>query len=217
MPTRGLAGISVLAAALIYFTTVRKTDPTAVTQLDPDSLPVQPIGPATGAQEESLAKLPEMTDAEIMAAQAGTMDVPPGTLPGGDGYNAWQNGGAPPIGAPQPGTGGVPATGLPQQYAPPGGQVVTIDPNGGSQFMPQEGGIILVPVPTNNNTAPKPAPTPATPSSNTAVKPSPTPTGTKTYVKPSDVKPSGDQPAKQKPAPAGKPPKNGKPKDSEEL
>ncbi|HEX3101712.1 MAG TPA: serine/threonine-protein kinase, partial [Pyrinomonadaceae bacterium] len=97
-----LAGISLLAVALIYATNIKKTDPTTELVADAGSLPVQPIGPATGAQEESLAKLPEMTDAEIMAAATGTMAVPPGTLPGGDGYNAWANGGAPPIGAPAP-------------------------------------------------------------------------------------------------------------------
>ena len=150
-----------------------------------------------------------MTDAEIMAAQTGTMDAPPGTLPGGDGYNAWANSGAPPIGAPQP---GVPVTGMPPQYAAPGGQTVTIDPNGGSQFMPQEGGVILVPVPKEANTAPKATPTPQTPAGNTPAKPAPSPT--KTYMKPSDVKP-GDQPGKPKTAPAGKSPKSGKATDSE--
>ncbi len=195
-----MVGVFLLGAALIYFTSVRKTDPTLQTQVDPDSLPVQPIGPATGAQEESLAKLPEMTDAEMMAAQAGTMDAPPGTLPGGDGYNAWASGnGAPPIGAPQP---GAPATGLPQPYQPPGGQTVTIDPNGGSQFMPQEGGVILVPVPKDANTAPKATPTPKATAGNTAVQPAATP------------KPMATPVPKTKPVQPGTKP-SGKPKDSE--
>ena len=193
-----LAGITLLAAALIYFTSVRKTDPTAQLTADAGSLPVQPIGPATGAQEESLAKLPEMTEAEIMAASAGMMEQPPGTLPGGDGYNAWSGNGAPPIGAPVP---GAPATGIPQPYTPPGGQTVVIDPNGGSQFMPQDSGVILVPVPvqTDTNTAPTTKPTPTTPAANTAVKPTPKPMATpppkapKTTGKPqpADTKKSG--------------------------
>ncbi len=191
-----LAGITLLAAALIYFTSVRKTDPTAQLTADAGSLPVQPIGPATGAQEESLAKLPEMTEAEMMAASAGMMEVPPGTLPGGDGYNAWSGNGAPPIGAPAQ---GVPPTGMPQPYTPPGGQTVTIDPNGGSQFMPQDSGVILVPVPvqTDTNTAPTTKPTPTTPTANAAVKPTPKPMATpppkapKSTGKPTETKKSG--------------------------
>ena len=62
------------------------------------------------------------------------MSQPPGTIPGGDGYNPWGASGPPP-GAPQ--------------YIPPGGQVYTIDPNTGSPFIPQDGNIILVPVPAN--------------------------------------------------------------------
>ena len=181
-----LAGITLLAAALIYFTSVRKTDPTAQLIADAGSLPVQPIGPATGAQEESLAKLPEMTEAEIMAA--GMMEVPPGTLPGGDGYNAWSNGGAPPIGAP---VAGAPPTGMPQPYTPPGGQTVVVDPNGGSQFMPQDSGVILVPVPVqpDTNTSPTTKPTPNTPAANAAVKPTPKPMAT---PPPKNKKPTAD-------------------------
>ena len=183
-----LAGITLLAVALIYVTSVRKTDPTAQLTADAGSLPVQPIGPATGAQEESLAKLPEMTEAEIMAASAGMMEQPPGTLPGGDGYNAWSNGGAPPIGAP---VGGAPATGMPQPYTPPGGQTVVVDPNGGSQFMPQDSGVILVPVPVqpDANTAPTTKPTPSTPAANAAVKPTPKPMAT---PPPKTKKPTAD-------------------------
>ncbi len=198
-----LGGISLIAAALIYATSVRKTDPTTQLQAEAGSLPVQPIGPATGAQEESLAKLPAMTDAEIMATS--TMDQPPGTLPGGDGYNAWANGVAPPAGAPL------------QNYVPPGGQVYTIDPNAGSQFMPPDGGVILVPVPTNTNTntAVKPTPTPKAPSANVTVQPSPTPAATpKPMATPiKNIKPVTD-PKKGKPMPAVKPTDSGKPKDS---
>jgi hypothetical protein len=187
-----LAGILVLAIGLIYATSVRKTDVTAQLQAEPGTLPVQPIGPATGAQEESLSKLPDMTDAEILAAQTGTMEAPPGTLPGGDGYNAWANGGAPPIGAPPPGSS-VPV------YVPPAGQTVTIDPNGGSQFMPQSDGIILVPVPmanANTGSTAKPTPTPKSPAGNTAV-PSATP---KPMMSPTP-KPATSQPAAPKKKP----------------
>ena len=133
--TAAVAGIAILilGGALIWATWTRRTDPTAQLVADPGSLPVQPIGPATGAQEESLARLPEMTEAEIMAAANSNMIAPNAgdMLPGGDGYNPWAGGGAPPVGAP------------PQQYIPPGGQM--IDPStGGSQFMPPDaGGTVL--------------------------------------------------------------------------
>ena len=203
-----IAGIAILAALLIYATSVRKTDPTDRLQADLGGLPVQPIGPATGAQEESLARLPALTDAEIMAS---SMQVPTGTLPGGDGYNAWANGGAPPPGAPP--LGMVPQAGAPLNqtapasgYVPPPGQVVTVDPslNGGSQFMPQEGGVILVPVPRTPEATPTPKPSGA----NTA-QPSPTPAGQKPGAKPlatppPKTKPAAD-PAKAKSPPAKKP------------
>lgn len=185
-----LAGISLLAAALIYLTSVRQTDATAQLQPEAGYLPVQPIGPATGAQEESLAKLPTMTEAEIMANAATMMEQPPGTLPGGDGYNPWANGGAPPVGAPL------------QQYVPPGGQVYQIDPNNPSQFMPADGGVILVPVPmANANTAAKPEPSPKTPAANAAAPAGPEP---KTTPRPlATPPPKGDKPAAEKP-PKGK-------------
>jgi hypothetical protein len=198
------AGVLILASILIYATSVKKTDVTAQLQAEPGMLPVQPIGPATGAQEESLSKMPDLTPEDVAAMQAGTMGVPPGTLPGGDGYNAWANGGAPPLGAPPPSSG----TGAPVYVAPPG-QTVTIDPNGGSQFMPQSDGVILVPVPRNDtNTAEtgKPTPTPKQPAGNTAA-PSATPKPMATPV----PKPAGTQPK-----PASTPKKGGKPGDVEE-
>lgn len=209
-----LAGISLLAVALIYATSVKKTDPTTQLQADARSLPVQPIGPATGAQEENLAKLPEMTDAEITAAATGTMEAPPGTLPGGDGYNAWSNGGAPPIGAPPP------------QYVPPG-QTVTVDPNGGSQFMPSEippgcsmlpSGLVLCPKPIGSDGPAKPTPTPKNSNANAAVQPTPVPVATpKPMATPptKNNKPGTNPPGKDKPAPATKPAASGKPKISE--
>lgn len=193
-----LVGISLLAAALIYATSVKKTDPTTQLQADAGSLPVQPIGPATGAQEESLAKLPAMTDAEIMAAQSSNTAVPMDSLPGGDGYNAWGNGGAPPLGAP------------PAQYIPPGGQYYTIDPNNpNSQFMPPDGGVILVPVPANTSPAIKPSPTPKTQPANTTAQPPLATTPKPMATPPKADKPATGQPNRDK-APADKPTKSGK-------
>lgn len=195
-----LAGISLLAVVLIYATSVKRTDPTTDTIADAGSLPVQPIGPATGAQEESLAKLPVLTDAEILA---NSNTAQPGTLPGGDGFNAWANGGAPPAGAPL------------QNNVQPGGQVLSGDPNSSSPFMPSDvppgctmipSGVVLCPKPVGPDNTAKPTPTPKKPAANTSVQPSPTPVPA---TKPTPAKPPTGQPNK------GKPAKNGKPSDPE--
>ncbi len=178
-----ILGIAALGTALIYATWTKQTDP--VTQLMPDAngVPVQPINPATGAEEQALLTMPgsipgSMSNTDIMAQ-------PPGTLPGGDNYNPWATG-APPPGAPQ--------------YIPPGGQVYTLDPNTGSPFMPNDSGVILVPVPANTNTAvPKPSPTPKTPAANTDAQPA------NTAAKPPDKAPAAANTAKAGDAPKPKP------------
>lgn len=174
-----LIGIAVLAAGLIYATSGKKIDP--VTQLKPDEngIPVQPISPPTGIEEQNLASMPlAFPDTPIDGTQ------PPGTMPGGDGYNAWATG-APPPGAP------------PNSYVPPGGQIVTIDPNNQSQFMPNDSGVILVPVPTE--TQPKPSPTPKTPAvktpSNPDTKPAATPKPAPAKPAAKTAAPKNDQPS----------------------
>lgn len=201
-----LAGVSLLAVALIYATSVRQTDPTTQLQADVGSLPVQPIGPATGAQEESLARLPAMTDAEIM--QSAAMQQMQSDLPGGDGYNAWANGGMPPPGAP------LNSQGPPIGYVPPGGQVYTIDPSTGSQFMPPDGGVILVPVPMNTNTAVKPSPTPKTPASNTAAPAEGAPTPKPLATPPPKTERTPAKPAAEKPEASADTSKSGNSEDS---
>ena len=200
-----LAGICVLAVALIYATSNKRTDPTTQLQAaDTGSLPVQPIGPATGAQEESLARLPVMTDAEIMATAATQQQAD--VVPGGDGFNAWANGGVPPPGAPL------------QQYVPPGGQIYTIDPNSGSQFMPNDGGVILVPVPVNTPAEdPKASQSPKAPAANTATQPTPAAANTPKPMAtpPPKNKPAAAQPPKTEgPAADTQPPSSGKENDS---
>lgn len=145
-----LAGISLLSAFLIYGTSVKRTEPQTILRPDANGQPVQPINPATGVDEQNLALMP---GAALDANSNTTMPQPPGTLPGGDGYNPWARGGVPPPGGP------------PASYVPPGGQVYTIDPNNPSQFMPADGGLVLVPIPANTNTA-KPKPTPKVPAAN---------------------------------------------------
>jgi len=184
-----LAGISLLTVALIYATSVKQTDPTTQLQPDANGQPVQPINPATGVQEQALANMQTMST-EVTNSN---MAVPPGTLPGGDGYDPWKNGGQPPPGAPK------------------GGQTVTIDPNNPSVFMPPEGcipqpsGILLCPAPVNK--AVKPTPTPR-PNANANVQASPTP---KPEMKPTPVEKPVTRPTPAKPqttSPSGKP-KNG--------
>jgi hypothetical protein len=144
-----------------------------------------------------------MTDAEIMATSVMQQTGDP--LPGGDGFNAWANGGVPPPGAPL------------QTYVPPGGQVYTIDPNTGSQFMPNQDGVILVPVPINPpETDPKASPRPKTPAANTAVQPTPVQaiTPKPMATPPPKTKPGTTQPRKKAPAAENKPSPSGEPKDS---
>ncbi len=179
-----LAGISLLAAALIYATSVKQTNPTTALQPDANGQPVQPINPATGVQEDTLSSMTGMS-AEIRANS--NMAVPPGTMPGGDGYNPWASGTAPPPGGPP-------------TYVGPGGQVITIDPNNPSPFMPGDGGVILVPVPANTNTAAKPTPTPKPSGANANIAAPPQPKTTP------ETKPT---PAKTE-KPAADPPKSSK-------
>jgi serine/threonine protein kinase len=194
-----LAGISLLTIALIYATSVKQTNPT--TQLLPDAngQPVQPINPATGIQEQNLANMQGMS-AETFANS--NMTVPPGTLPGGDGYDPWKNGVQPPAGAPKIG---------------PGGQVVTIDPNNPSPFMtndgpciPQPSGILLCPAPANKAVKPTPTPKPNAANANVQIVPTPSP---KPAVKPSPTV----EKTPAKPAPTQKPLLSGKPKNGDEL
>ena len=158
-----LVGMTALGAFLIYSTYTKRTDPTTALQPDANGQPVQPINPATGVEEQTLASMPAY-NAEMLANT--NMLQLPGTLPGGDGYNPWANGGIPPAGAPN---------------IPPGGQVVTV-PSGSSPFMPPEcilqpSGIYLCPAPVNANTTAKPSPTPKQPpaNANTGTVPQPTP------------------------------------------
>ena len=189
-------GIALLSAGLIYATWTKQTLPVTQLQSDENGQPVQPINPATGAEELTLAAMPgsipgSMSNTDIMAQ-------PPGTLPGGDNYNPWATG-APPPGAPLP------------QYIPPGGQVYTIDPSTGSPFMPNDSGVILVPIPANTNTQAQPSPTPRTPAANTNTQTAPpantarppqtAPPASNTNTRPARPagtpapKPSGDQPS----------------------
>ena len=152
-----LAGISLLSVFLIYATSVTQTDPATALQPDANGQPVQPINPATGVEEQSLATMPGMMD---LNGNSNSMTDP---VPGGDGYNPWANGGLPPAGA------------------PPAGGTVTVAP-GQSPFMAdancimQPSGLLLCPVPVTPTPTPKATPTPKTPPANANTAPAATPT-----------------------------------------
>lgn len=168
-------GIGALAAALIYATSVKQTDPTTALQPDANGMPVQPINPATGFEEQTLAAMPAMTD----SASNSSLTAPE-TLPGGDGYNPWATG-APP--------GGMP------EYIPQGGEIYTV-PGGGSQFMPncvpQPSGVLLCygTPPANANVRPSPTPR-NTPTANANVEATPTPSSTPAATPTPSVRPTG--------------------------
>jgi serine/threonine protein kinase len=187
-----LAGISLLSIFFIYATSSKQTNPTTALQPDANGQPVQPINPATGAEEQNLAAMPGMMP-EVVGNSNSSATVP-GTAPGGDGYNPWASGTTPPAGAP------------PQTYIGPGGQTINIPP-GQSPFMQeippgcsvQPSGLILCPVPV---TTPKPSPTvkPPAANANTGVTPAttpntkPTPIPTRPTATPGTSKPPANKP-----------------------
>ena len=199
-----LAGISIMAIGLIYATSVKQTNPQTQMQYDANGQPVQPINPATGMNEAGASN---MTAFSSNMQDAANMTMPD-TLPGGDGYDAWGRGVAPPPGAPVP--------------AYPTGEVITIPGSGGSQFMPPDG-VILVPVPVNANTQPQTNKSPAANQSNTQTSPSPKPTpaaaNTPTEAKPTPAKTPAkpaEKPVSTPPATTEKKIESGKKQDSED-
>jgi len=185
-----LAGISILTVGLIYMTYSRQTDPATTLQPDANGMPVQPINPATGVEEQNLANLP--TDFNFNANS--NTSVSPETLPGGDGYNPWATG-APPPGAPaiQPGGRVI--------EVPPGQSPFMMDPN----CILQPSGIYLCPVPMTPTPSPKASPTPRTPANantNTGTAPAATPTPQSARPSPTPARPAST-PAANRPDPNG--------------
>ena len=189
-----LAGISLLTVGLIYMTYSPRTDPATVLQTDANGMPVQPINPATGVEEQNLSNLPP--DYTMYDADTNTMISPGGVVPG-DAGNPWLNGTAPPAGAPNIGAGG---------------QVIQV-PGGNSPFMsdpnciPQPSGIMLCTVPVNPTPTPRPSPTPRTgapTNTNTGTTPAATPTPQPARPSPTPARtPSrpSNTPAANRPAP----------------
>ncbi len=177
-----LIGVVGLSAAMIYFTQTKQTNPLTQLPTDANAQPVQPLNPATGMNEQGSAGFVPYTADGMMPNS--NMSVPqqmPNSDGFGDGYNPWAS--------------GRPPAGAPPQNIPPGGQIYTI-PGDGSQFMPQDGGYILVPQPPNANT-----------NANVNVKPAPTPKGTPTQANTQTVPTPAEKPqtpAETNPTPAPK-------------
>ncbi|CAN5218283.1 hypothetical protein BH20ACI1_BH20ACI1_27710 [soil metagenome] len=206
-----LIGIVGLSAGMIYFTQTKQTNPQTQLPTDANAQPVQPLNPATGMNEQGSAGfVPYSADGMMPNSNMSLPQQIPNGDGFGDGYNPWAT--------------GRPPAGAPPQFIAPGGQIYTI-PGDGSQFMPQDGGYILVPQPLNANTNAnanvKPSPTPkATPSqANTQTQPSPTPaekpatTETKPTPAPKTEKPPA-KPTEKPPASLAKPTQSGKEQDS---
>ncbi len=116
-----LAGISLLAFGMIYWTNTKQTNPSTVQQVDENGLPVQPLNPATGLNEQNL---PNIADYPTNSLDPNDPMIQPDI--GGDGYDPWRTPGTPP--------GGVPS------YQPlgPGENTVVIPGDSGSIFTQDE-------------------------------------------------------------------------------
>lgn len=217
-----LAGIAVFGFLLIKLSSVKQTDPTtAPLATDANSAPVQPVNPASGMSEQSLSNMGSYNPELITSNSNLSTGVPggmPQTMPGGDGYDPWRNGGRPPAGAP------------PTYQNYPGytsnGQTVYIDPNSNSPFMPPEYRVVPVPKNSNSNVntaAPANTTKGRNPAANTNVqtapantaKPAQNPAAGNTAVPKTEqtTPPSTKKPA-AKPTPAPKTTQSGKNQDS---
>lgn len=193
-----LAGISILAVGLIYATRTKQTDPTTQLQYDANGQPVQPINPATGLPEIGAANMMPYSDANSMGN--GNLTAPESlTYP--DGVDPWGRGSVPP-----PSDGGIP---YPVQ---PGGPVITIPGQGGSQFMPQldnNGQVILIPIPANtvvvNANAAVPTKTPRNNANTNTAQPPPSPTPQPEVTQPKATPTPATKPAQPKPTEQTKP------------
>ncbi len=212
-----LAGISLLAIGMIYATSVKQTDVPTAMQTDANGQPVQPLNPATGMSEQSLANMSPYQMPQMGNFNGAMMPqpMPSGGDGLGDGRNFWSGEGPPP-GAPPPTT-----------YIGPGGQIFTVPADGSSPFMPTENGTVVLVQPVNANTNTQPAATPkggkpTAPAANTQptpnaqspaeTKPSPTPKTSNTPA----TKPAATPKPAMPPASGEKRPPSGAEKDTQQ-
>ncbi|MEZ5345048.1 MAG: protein kinase [Pyrinomonadaceae bacterium] len=197
-----LAGISLLAFGLIYWTKAKQTDPATVQAVDENGLPVQPLNPATGLNEQNLPNPSDYPSNSIDPNDPLVQgDIPGG---GGDGYDPWARPGTPP--------GGAPTYGEPFGQ---GGETITIPGNSGSVFTQDDflgydangNPIYQIRVPKKS-----PSPTPGTKASPTPVdptkNPSPTPKPQDDGAKKPETKPTENPVSKDDKAPTKPKPTN---------
>lgn len=144
-----LVGIGGVWAAMLLASNNAKADPeyrypSPSQNSQAASQSVVPVAGSNADAEADLQQPGVSTNRDVQKSP----QVPSNSIPGGDGYNAWANA--------VPTTNAPPANAPRRNNAPPG---YRIDPNEGSQFMPLDPGVILVPVPANANAA-KPMATP---------------------------------------------------------
>ncbi len=192
-----LAGISLLAFGFIYWTSVKQTDPATIVQTDENGKPVQPLNPATGLGEQNLPNMDQFPSSSLTDLDPSLLPPDVGGVLTDGGYTTpWDNGSAPPPGAP----------------VGQGGEMINI--GDGSIFMPNPdgSGVILVPKPVPDDPVePKKGDEPKTdkPADNTKVdKPkTDTPADNTKVDKPKTDEPKTDKkpPVTPPKKPAGKP------------
>ncbi|MDQ4120814.1 MAG: protein kinase [Acidobacteriota bacterium] len=169
-----LAGISLLSVALFYFTQNPRTTPPT----DPNSSPVFPINPATGAPEQNLS--PDFSNLQFNTNIDGNISTVP---PAGTVTDVPYGGRIPPGLYPQ-------------------GQQVYVDPNSNSPFMQDLNQPPVAPSPSPR-VSPKPSVSP-TPAGSPAVSPTPQ-TSPKPPAQPT---PAATQPPATTPKPTPPPTRN---------
>ncbi|NNE99119.1 MAG: protein kinase [Pyrinomonadaceae bacterium] len=200
-----LAGISILAFALIYWTNVKRTNPTTV-QTDEQGLPVQPLNPATGLNEQNLPNMADYpSNTEMLLTDP---RLSPSDVGGGIPNPIWDRGGNP-----QP--GGAPL-GAPGPYVEYPGGTSTSPFNQDEPLYDKDGNqIVLVPRPAQTPTPepkPKTSPSPeksvenptATPSPAKTVNKTPKPSPKPTIEKPKVEDKPKPQPKEKQPPPSSK-------------
>jgi serine/threonine-protein kinase len=193
-----LAGISLLSALLIWMTSSRSTDPSTY-QVDANAMPVQPINPASGINEQGLSNIAQ---APLDFSNSNMMLTAPDTLAGGTSNPLWDQGYVP--------QGPV--------YVPPAGNSVTVDPcDPNNPFMPCDTVVVQQPQNTNVNAQKTPVPKASvTPPANVTTTPAtadtPKPVATPTALPAKTPQP---KPSEQKSPPAStKKIESGKTQDS---
>jgi serine/threonine protein kinase len=147
-----LAGISLLSVSLIWATSSKTTDPSTL-QADANSMPVQPINPATGMNEAGMSNIVAFQNNDL--SNSNVMLVAPDTLTGGGTNPNWD---------PKQWGQGNPIPNFPQ-----GGQL--IDPNNPNSpfvqddtntiYRDKDGNLfVIIPQPSSSDVNTKSTPTP---------------------------------------------------------